>query len=70
MYCEIKLSTKKQIHSPCIYKQTLQAPCAVNEIEGTSWSPSICSQMALHQHRTQKDVMDPWQAPYQNSNGY
>jgi len=50
--------------------QTHHAPCAVTGIQGSCWSSSICSQMSLHWCTKWKNVMDPWPAPYQNSNGY
>jgi hypothetical protein len=50
--------------------QTHHTPCAITGVQRSCWSPSIYSQMSLHRCTKQKNVMDPWPAPYQNSNGY
>ena len=50
--------------------QTRLSSCAITGIEGTCWSPSIWWWKSLHPHIPQKNVMDPWPAPYQNSNYY
>jgi hypothetical protein len=38
---------------------------AITGIEGTCWSPSIWCPKPLHPYIPQKNVMDPWPAPYQ-----
>jgi hypothetical protein len=50
--------------------QTCISLCAITGIEGTCWSLSIWCQKPLHPQTPQKNVMDPWPAPYQNSNDY
>jgi len=50
--------------------QTRLSSRAINGIEGTCWSPSIWRQKPLHPYIPQKNVIDPWPAPYQNSNDY
>jgi len=44
--------------------QTHCAACVITGIEGT------CSQMSQNQCTKQKNVMDHWPAPYQNSSGH
>ena len=50
--------------------QTHHSSYAITVIEGTCWSPSIWSKKPLHPYVPQKNVMDPWSAPYQNGNDY
>ena len=53
-----------------IVTQTCLSSRVVTGIEGTCWSPSIWCTKPLHPYMPQKNVVDPWPAPYQNSNDY
>jgi len=50
--------------------QTCHNSRAITGIAGTCWSPSIWCRKPLHPYIPQKNVTDPWPAPYQNSNNY
>ena len=61
IYTDTDLSTGTQKHL---------SSHAVTGIEGTCRSPSLWCWNPLHPHIPQKNVMDPWPAPYQYSNDY
>ena len=66
MCCEIKIQhCKIQIGT-----QTCHSSGAITGTDGTCWSPSISCQEPMHPYILQKNVMDPWPAPYQSSNDY
>jgi len=50
--------------------QACHSSHAITGIEGTRWSPSIWCRKPLHPYMPQKNVTDPWPAPYQNGNDY
>jgi hypothetical protein len=68
--CEIKLSTKNCRHWPADWYAECHSSGAITGMEGTCWSHTIWSQMSQYRCIINKNVMDPWQAPYPNSNDY
>jgi hypothetical protein len=70
LYCEIKFSNGKYRHWPVEWcKDMSQFRCSIFN-RRTCWSPSIWTQMSQHRCIMQKNFMDPWTAPCQNSNYY
>jgi hypothetical protein len=71
-YSSVKFNSalKDTVTDLSIGIQTWRSSCAINGTEETCWSPSIWCQKPLHPYIPQKNVKDPWPAPYQNSNYY
>ena len=69
-YCEIKFSNEKYRHSPVDWYTDTYC-CMWNYWDTRNLLITLNLQwMSLHRRTKWKNVMDTWQAPYQNSNDY
>ena len=67
---EMKFSTKKQTLTCRLVCRHVAVQVQQLEWKELAGHPQYCSQMSLHRCIIKKTVMDPWPAPYQNSNDY